>query len=124
MEFNDNDSSDIEALLDGSMQGFDQNSFQNIFIRTAEKKYNMARNKKNMRWHPIMIRFSLEYQSTVAYNTFGKFFKLPSTRLLRDDTHYVKFQTSTDANIIYCFMKEVTNEGFQFDGLKNRPANW
>ena len=119
VDFNDSDTKDIEELLDGSMQGFDQNSFQNIFFQ-QQKKYNMVRNKKNMRWHPVMIRFalSIKYQSTAAYNTLGKFFKLPSSRLLRDYTHYVKFKTGTDADIIDCFKKEVTNEGFQFDGLK------
>ena len=57
-----------------------------------QKKYNAPKDKHQMRWHPLMIRFaqSLKYASTAAFQMVTKlgFLALPSERTLRDYTHW------------------------------------
>ncbi len=54
--------------------------------------YNSLNNKKQMRWHPYMIRFALnlKYLSTSAYKAarLSGVINLPSERTLSDYTHW------------------------------------
>ena len=70
--------------------------------------------KRSMRWHPLIIRFalSIKYSSTSAYNTPGHFFMLPSKRSLRDYTHWMKFESGMNSDVIKSLRKEISQEGF------------
>ena len=59
-----------------------QQHFQRIFWE--RRTYNRLKNKKRMRWHPLMIRFALNlrYLSSTAYHSVGSFLALPSQRTL------------------------------------------
>ena len=62
-----------------------------------QKKYNALKDKCQMRWHPLVIRFalSLKYASTAAFQQVTKlgFLALPSERTLRDYTHWCTIKT-------------------------------
>lgn len=72
-----------------------------------------------MRWHPLLIRFalSIKYSSTSAYNTLGHFFMLPSMRLLRDYTHWMKFEPGMNCDVMKSLLKEMSQEGFNPHGF-------
>ena len=70
---------------------FPQDSFQSI-LWNEQLKYNSLKDKRQMRWHPLLIRFalSIKYASSAAYQQVTKlgFLALPSERTLRDYTHW------------------------------------
>ena len=75
--------------------------FQKIFW-DQQRKYNKLKNKKGMRWHPLMIRFALnmKYLSSTAYRSLGSFLALPSQRTLRDYTHFMKFDAGVNGDVV------------------------
>lgn len=90
----DDDESDIQALIDEVApdveEKYGEDSPQSILWH-EQRKYNSLKNKRQMRWHPLVVRFalSLYYSSRVAYRkaTSSGFLVLPSERTLRDYTH-------------------------------------
>ena len=69
---------------------FAKDSFQHILLE-QQKKYNTLKDKRQMRWHPLIIRFalSLRYASSTAYRTVTSsgLLSLLSEHTLRDYTH-------------------------------------
>lgn len=61
-----------------------------MILHTTEKGSTTG-GPKGMRWHPVMIEWCLYLKSlsTVAYNTVRDVLRLPSTRTLRDYTHWM-----------------------------------
>ena len=70
----------------------DPDSFERIFWE-EQIKYNQLRNKASMRWHPLIIKWSLliKSKSSKAYETMRNqgFIHLPSERTLYDYSHYL-----------------------------------
>ena len=69
---------------------FAKDSFQHILLE-QQKKYNTLKDKRQMRCHPLIIRFalSLRYASSTAYRTVTSsgLLSLLSEHTLRDYTH-------------------------------------
>ena len=116
VDLTEEDSSDIERVVDGAYKAFSPESFEHLLLQ-QQKKFNSLSKKSSMRWHPLIIRFALhiQYSSSAA---LGQFLKLLSTRLLRDYTHWTKFQVGISASSIQCLMKEMIHEGLNPEGLK------
>ena len=78
-----------------------RNQFQGIFWE-QQLKYNKLRDKRQMRWHPLMIRFALnlKYLSSSAYHAIGNFLALPSRRTLRDYTHIMNVNAGVSREMI------------------------
>ena len=76
---------------------YDTDSLQYVLWQ-EQKKYNLLKNKCQMRWHPLVIRFALSlfYSSRVAYRTATSsgFLALPSERTLMDYTHWCSVYSS------------------------------
>ena len=70
----------------------DPDSFERIFWE-EQLKYNQLRNKSSMRWHPLIIKWSLliRSKSSKAYQAMREqgFIHLPSDRTLYDYSHYL-----------------------------------
>ena len=83
------------------------NSFERIFWE-EQKKAKQLKNLKQMRWHPMLIKWCLRMKliSSSAYSAFRSsgLLKLPSERTLRDYTHWIKarpgFQVEVDRQLI------------------------
>ena len=68
---------------------------EDSFLRLFWKQQVQAANENEyckMRWHPMMIRWCLylNSKSTTGYEALRKVITLPSTRTLRDYTHFYK----------------------------------
>ena len=74
MDLNDEDSAAISELVDDSSKAMDMQSFYRIFLE-QQQKYRHLKDKRNMHWHPLIIRFALsvKYSSTSAYQTLQVF---------------------------------------------------
>ena len=92
------DSADMTALVtdrevNNQVAAFPEGSIQKLFWEQQVHHHRLS-NKKQMRWHPLMIRFALnlKYSSTAAYRAVQRsgFIALPSERTLRDYTHWTK----------------------------------
>ena len=70
---------------------FPEDSPQRVFWE-EQVKYNSLKDKRQMRWHPLVIRFALnlKYLSNTAYRGIrqGGVISLPSERTLSDYTHW------------------------------------
>lgn len=86
-----------------TVHSFPKDSVQFI-LWEEQKKYNALKDKRQMRWHPLVIRFalSLKYASTAAFQQVTKlgFLALPSERTLRDYTHWCTIKTGVQAPFI------------------------
>ena len=80
---------DVKSLVE---ERFPSDSPQRIFW-DQQLQYNSLKNKKQMRWHPYMIKFALnlKYLSTSAYRAarLSGIIHLPSERTLSDYTHWM-----------------------------------
>ena len=69
----------------------EKNSFQELFWKQQLKAANL-KNKKSMRWHPLIIKWCLylQYRSSGVYETLRSsgVIQLPSGRTLRDYKHF------------------------------------
>ena len=89
------DNTDVSSLVTDMSplieQQFPPDSPQRIFW-DQQKKYNSLKDNRQMRWHPLMIRFALnlKYLSTSAYRAMRQsgMISLPSERTLSDYTHW------------------------------------
>ena len=81
---------------------FPEGSFQHLFWE-QQLKASRVSCAKNMKWHPMMIRWCLNLKllSTACYHALrtSGFLKLPSERTLRDYTHYVKSRSGFQDDI-------------------------
>lgn len=75
---------------------FPVGSFRRLFWE-QQFQAAKARDARQMRWHPCMIRWCLNLKllSSAAYHSLrtAGFIKLPSERTLRDYTHYIKSES-------------------------------
>lgn len=86
--------------------------FQKVFW-DAQRSYRKLKNKRTVRWHPLMIRFALnlKYLSSNAYRAVGKFLSLPSERTLRDYTHIVRVDAGVSQSLIERMKKDLGFDG-------------
>jgi len=98
---------DADTAIKSSTTG----QFQQLFWE-QQQRYNSLKDKRGMRWHPLMIRFALnlKYLSSSAYKAVGQFLTLPSERTLRDYTHVLKFDVGTSSAIIQRLKEDMDYE--------------
>ncbi|MBA4719384.1 MAG: hypothetical protein HRO68_09930 [Nitrosopumilus sp.] len=102
------DITDIMDECNGYVEkNYPANSFERLFWE-EQKKAGQLKNSKQMRWHPMTIKWCLRIKliSSAAYTAFraSGLLKLPSERTLRDCTHWMKaksgFQVEVDRQLI------------------------
>ena len=80
---------DVHPVVEES---FPPHSPQRVFW-DQQRKYNNLKDKRQMRWHPLMVRFALnlKYLSGSAYRAVRQsgVIALPSDRTLSDYTHWM-----------------------------------
>ena len=78
------------------------------------RQYFQLSNKRQMRWHPLIIRFALnlKYLSTSAYRAVRQsgFLSLPSERTLSDYTHWFSSHTGVQLEFIEHFKAMAESE--------------
>ncbi len=83
----------IAELTPAVQKTFPPDSPQHIFWQ-QQCRYNELKEKRQMKWHPLLIRFALnlKYLSSTAYQAIREsgMIALPSERTLYDYTHWVK----------------------------------
>ena len=99
------DACDMNDLMDemneSEKQRIARSQFQSIFWN-QQRMYNRLQDKRQMRWHPLMIRFALnlKYLSSNAYRAVGNFLALPSRRTLCDYTHVMSANAGISSEMI------------------------
>jgi len=87
-------------------ESFPQDSPQRV-LWEQQQQYNSLPDKRQMRWHPLIIRFALnlKYMSTSAYRAVreSQFVSLPSERTLSDYTHWSSAHTGVQIEFIEHF---------------------
>ena len=91
-----NDAEDISQIVEDVtptvVENFPESSPQRVFW-DQQRIYNRLGNKRQMRWHPLVLRFALnlKYMSTSAYRAVRQsgIINLPSERTLSDYTHWI-----------------------------------
>ena len=80
-----------------------------------QKKNKSLKNKHQMHWHPLVIRFALSllYSSRVAYRTTTSsgFLALPSEQTLRDHTHWCSTHSGVQFEYIEQAKKVMSQQG-------------
>lgn len=123
----DDDADDVTQLIkevsDSVYTQFHKNSAQRVFWE-QQHLYNSLKNKKQMRWHPLVIRFALnlKYVSSAAYRAVNSsgFIKLPSERTLADYTHWMTVTNGVQSEFIERFrltLQKDTKHGQQHSAL-------
>ena len=101
---------ELSSLVAGK---FPPESPQRIFW-DQQRKYNSLKDKRQMRWHPLVIRFALnlKYLSSSAYNAVanGGVINLPSQRTLSDYTHWASPHTGIQLEFIEEFKRQLKEE--------------
>ena len=103
------DAADVSTVVNEMQQNvedsFPPGSPQRIFWE-QQRLYNLSKDKRQMRWHPLVIRFALnlKYLSSSAYRAVHQsgIISLPSERTLADYTHW----TSPHAGVQLEFIEE------------------
>ena len=74
VDLTEEDSSDIERVVDGAYKAFSPESFEHMLLQ-QQKKFDSLSKKSSMRWHLLIIRFALhiQYKSSAAYRALGQF---------------------------------------------------
>ena len=92
------------------VEEFPEGSFKRLFWEHQKKALN--KNPRQMRWHPTMIKWCLniKLKSSGAYESMREFLTLPSSRTLRDYTHYIKASTGFQPEVAEQLMKEAKLE--------------
>ena len=112
------DTIDVGTAFDDAssqvMADFPEDSFQRI-LWEQQKQYNSLLDKRQMRWHAVIVRFalSLRYASTSAYRAVTKcgFLSLLSERTLRDYTHWCSVHNGIQVPFIQQMKKELDRQG-------------
>ena len=103
------DTADVSNIVTEMQQSvedsFPLGSPQRIFWE-QQRLYNLSKDRRQMRWHPLLIRFALnlKYLSSSAYRAVHQsgIISLPSERTLADYTHW----TSPHAGVQLEFIEE------------------
>lgn len=122
VKISEEDESDIRMMMDDLTPEvrtkYGKDSPQHVLWQ-EQKKYNSLKNKRQMRWHPLVIRFALSlfYSSRVAYRTATSsgFLALPSERTLRDYTHWCSAHSGVQYEYIEQAKKVLSQEGVRED---------
>ena len=112
----DNDAADISRIIAEVSpvveDTFPLNSPQRIFW-DQQKRFNSLKDKRQMRWHPLVIRFALnlKYLSGTAYRAVRQsgMINLPSERTLSDYTHWATPHSGVQLEFIeqfQCLLQE------------------
>lgn len=107
VHLDEHDATDIISLMSevspAVKANFPPDSPQRIFW-DQQVLYNSVKDKRQMRWHPLIIKFALnlKYLSTSAYKAMRKsgIIHLPSERTLSDYTHWSTIQTGVNLDFI------------------------
>ena len=114
------DAADIQTIMkensDKVDSAFAEESFQRI-LWEQQKKYIALKDKQQMRWHPLIIRFalSLRYVSSTAHRTVSSsgLLSLPSEQTLRDYTHWCSVKNGVHFAFIDRAKRVIAQEGFE-----------
>ena len=102
--------SDVNSVVEAE---FPPDSPQRIFW-DQQVKYNRLGDKRQMRWHPLMIRFALnlKYLSSSAYEAVRQtgLINLPSQRTLSDYTHWTTPHSGVQLEFIEHFQSLLKQE--------------
>ena len=117
LQLHPNDSNDISTIFNQLTntvhQQFPMESPQRIFW-DQQQKYNSLKDKRQMRWHPLIIRFALnlKYSSTSAYHAVQQsgLISLPSERTLFDYTHWMTPHSGVQLDFVEEFHRRVDRE--------------
>ena len=109
------DATDIEQVVEEVdplvADKFPENSPQRIFW-DQQRMSNQLKDKRQMRWHPLIIRFALnlKYMSSSAYRAVrqGGLISLPSERTLADYTHWISPQSGLQIEYVEKFHSLLT----------------
>lgn len=104
IELHDDDIDELSEIFeeaDKEAGKLTREHFQRVFWE-QQVAYNKLKNKRRMRWHPLMIRFALnlKYLSSSAYKAMGNFIALPSQRTLCDYTHIMQVHSGVSYAMI------------------------
>lgn len=128
--------SDMSALMNEMntevCTKYAEDSFRYLFWQ-QQMQASKTTNQKQMRWHPIMIRWCIfmKSKSTSGYDALRKILKLPSSRTLRDYTHIYKPQIGFQKEVDEQLCREIqldqlaewqTSIGILFDEMKIREG--
>ena len=113
----DSDSADISHIVTEVSpiveDAYPLNSPQRIFW-DQQKHYNSAKDKRQMRWHPLVVRFALnlKYLSGTAYRAVRQsgMIHLPSERTLSDYTHWATPHNGVQLEFIERFQSLLQEE--------------
>ncbi len=110
----------ISQLTPAVHKTFAPDSSQYIFWE-QQQQYNMLKEKRQMKWHLLLIRFALnlKYLSSTAYRAMREsgMIALPSERTLYDYTHWVKLHTGVQYEFVERLKSLLETE------LSSRPHN-
>ena len=106
------DAGDVASLISEMtplvQSKFAPNSPQQIFW-DQQVKYNNFKDTRQMRWHPLIVRFALnlKYLSSSAYRAMRKsgIIHLPSERTLSDYTHWTAPHSGVSLEFIEEFVR-------------------
>ena len=120
VKLTEEDVADIQAVLEDKSieveKQFAKDSLQYI-LWEQQVKYNHLTDKRQMRWHLLIIRFalSLRYASSAAYRTVAStgLLSLPSEWTLRDYTHWCSVQNGVILPFIQKAKRVMAQQGFQ-----------
>ena len=98
----------VEKQTPKIVEEFPQGSFRRLFWE--QQCEALKKSPRQMRWHPTMIKWclNLKLTSTAAYETMRSsgFLSLPSTRTLRDYTHFIQSKTGIQPEVTQHLMHE------------------
>ena len=101
----------ISDKSDSVEKEFPQGTFRRLFW-DEQRKAAMVKDARQMRWHPLMIRWCLNLKllSTAAYHSLrtSGFIKLPSERTLRDYTNYFKSKPGFQPEVDHILVDEAS----------------
>ena len=111
------DSDDISSVLSDVsplVKNFSEGSILRIFWE-QQVKYNSLKDRRQMRWHPLLIRFALnlKYSSTSAYRAVREsgLISLPSERTLRDYTHWAPIRDGPQVEVLQHIKRTIGLDG-------------
>jgi len=114
------DGADMQTVMADNSNKVDDEFAKDSFQHTLwkqQKKYNTLRDKRQMRWYPLVILFalSLRYASSTAYRTVTSsgLLSLPSEHTLRDYTHWRSVQNGVHFQFIQKAKQVMAQEGFE-----------
>lgn len=120
IRLDDNMHQDLTSIMTSNhqkvMEDFPSDSFQRLFWEEQFKAAKLSK-ARNMRWHPMMIRWCLyiRHLSSGAYEAMRStgVLTLPSQRTLRDYSHHIPSNIGFDAKIDEQLMIEAKSDSLQ-----------